>query len=127
MPRAKRTAGTPKVPSSTTASGNGGLAQTVPTSGTPSPFGGPVTASTTGSSGFDYLGWFTVDDDGCIVQFGIDQQRYRLDAGIANYNAMFSMLLACWLDRHKVSLTYGLPLPTAAADAPLRIVSLVTI
>jgi hypothetical protein len=129
MPKAKRTAATPKAPTSTSATpaGNGGMTQTGPGSATSSPIGGPITASTTGTSGFDYLGWFTVDDDGCIVQFGIDQQQYRLDAGAANYNALYSMLLACWLDRHKVNLTYTLPLLAVDPDAPRRIVSLVTI
>ena len=127
MPRAKHTTGTSTAPASTTGAGNGGILQTGPGPGTASPIGGPVTASTTGTSGFDYLGWFTVDDDGCIVQFGIDQQQYRLDAGTANYNALFSMLLACWLDGHKVRLTYSLPVTSVNAEAPLRIVSLVTI
>jgi hypothetical protein len=92
--------------------------------------GAGVEAVTTGTSGFGYLGWFTVDGDGCTVQFGIEQQRYLLAATLPNYNAMFSTLLACWLDRHKVALTYALPLiglPTQPDDAPLRIVSLVTI
>lgn len=92
--------------------------------------GGAIEKATTGSSGFDYLGWFTVDDEGCTVQFGIEQQRYLLAATVPNYNAMFSTLLACWLDRHKVDLTYALPLigvPGQQDDAPLRIVSLVTI
>jgi hypothetical protein len=123
----KRTAATPKAPASTTTAHTGGVTQPGPTSGTQQPAGGSVQASTTGDSGFGYLGWFTVDDEGCIVQFGIDQQQYRLDADTPNYNALYSMLLACWLDRRKVNLTYSNSLLVATQDAPLRIVSLVTI
>ena len=45
------------------------------------------------------LGFFTVDTAGATVQFGIDQQQYFLDASAANYNALFAMLLACWLEQ----------------------------
>lgn len=90
----------------------------------------PHEVDSTPTSGFEYLGWFTVDAAGCTVQFGIDQQQYTLAATSPNYNAMYSMLLACWLDRHKVSLTYASPLLTGHAadpDAPRRILSMVTI
>jgi hypothetical protein len=82
---------------------------------------------------FEYLGWFTVSAEGCTVQFGIDQQRYFLALTAPNYNALFSMLLTCWVDRHKVSLRYRSPLLGGAAqvaqdpNAPLSIISLVTI
>jgi hypothetical protein len=111
---------------------NGAVTQPAPNgSASTPPIGAtPQTVDGTPSSDFDYLGWFTVDGDGCTVQFGIEQQRYVLAATSANYNAMFSMLLACWLDRHKVNLTYASPLltpHTAESDPPLRILSLVTI
>lgn len=79
---------------------------------------------------FEYLGWFTVSAEGCTVQFGIEQQRYFLALTAPNYNALFSMLLTCWVDRHKVSLRYRSPLLGGVAqdpDAPLSIISLVTI
>jgi hypothetical protein len=99
---------------------------------TAGPDGGTIVrgeVATSATSGFDFLGWFTVDAEGATVQFGIDQQRYFLDASAANYNALFSMLLACWLERRKVNLTYSTfhVVATAAPNAPRRILSLVTI
>jgi hypothetical protein len=101
---------------------------------TTSPAGGTVGVvkgemATTAESEFGVLGWFTVDAEGATVQFGINPQKYFLDATAANYNALFGMLLACWLEQRKVRLTYGLPrvVVTAAPDAPRRILSLVTL
>lgn len=130
MPKVKKTAA-PKAPTANPVA-NGGITQPGPGAPTVTPpiVASPHTVATSGSSGFDYLGWFTVDAAGCTVQFGIEQQRYVLAATSANYNAMFSMLLACWLDRHKVNLTYAIPLITAGAvdaEPPLRILSLTTI
>ena len=117
-----------------TAPTGGGGATTVGPGGIAGPLTGTVgapmgTLATSDSSGFGVLGWFTVDAEGCTVQFGIDQQRYALDASAANYDALFSMLLACWLEGRKVSLTYSTA-PVVVVldpDAPRRILSLVTI
>jgi hypothetical protein len=88
----------------------------------------------TDTTDFGVLGWFITDAEGCTVRFGIEQQQYRLGLTLPNYSAMFSQLLACWLNRWKVSLTYRKPLtpptpaPTASAPTappPLSIVSLV--
>ena len=102
---------------------------------TAGPAGGPIevapgTLATSAESGFGVLGWFTIDTEGCVVQFGIDQQQYALDASAANYNALFSMLLACWLEQRKVNLTYAIApahVIHAAPDGPRHIVSLRTI
>jgi hypothetical protein len=132
MPKVKKPSGA-KVPASHPV-GNGAVVkppQASPTTGTTTTKPGVVAeASTTGSTGLDILGWFTVDDEGCTVRFGIEQQQYLLAATAPNYNAMFSTLLACWLDRRRVDLTYALPLiglPGRPDDAPLRILSLATI
>jgi hypothetical protein len=98
---------------------------------TAGPAGGTVgvaegTLATSATSEFGVLGWFTVDAEGATVQFGIDQQQYFLDASAANYNALFAMLLACWLEPRKVDLTYAITrvVSTAPADAPRRILAL---
>jgi hypothetical protein len=98
-----------------------------PSSGT---IGGVAgTLATSATSEFGVLGFFTVDDEGATVRFGIDQQQYFLDASAANYNAQFAMLVACWLEPRKVQLTYGISrLPgTSAPDSPRRILSLFAI
>lgn len=86
----------------------------------------PVTMATTNNTKFSSLGWFTTNTEGCIVRFGIEQERYLLAVTLPNYNALFSQLLACWLNGCKVSLTYRLPIkfPTPDPNAPLSIVSL---
>jgi hypothetical protein len=85
---------------------------------------GPL--ATSAKSGFGVLGFFAVDAEGATLRFGIDQQQYFLDASAANYNALFSMLLACWLEPRKVDLTYAITrvVSTAPADAPRRILAL---
>jgi len=118
----------------TTGGAAGGLAAGTPTGTTAGPAGGTIgvaagTLATSATSGYGVLGFFTVDAEGATVRFGIDQQQYFLDASAANYNALFAMLLACWLEQRKVNLTYGISrvVATAAPDAPRRILSLVTI
>ena len=111
---------------------SGGAAGGVTAGTTTGPGGGTLTqgtAATTATSGYGTLGFFTVDAEGATVHFGIDQQEYVLAASAPNYNALFAMLLACWLEARRVNLTYALPLLTAnaAADGPRRILSLVTI
>ena len=105
---------------------------TPPVTGFPSGSGTltPNEADLDNTTGFDYLGWFTVSAEGCTVQFGIEQQRYFLALTAPNYNALVSMLLACWIDRHKVSLRYRNPLLNGVSqdpNPPLSILSLVTI
>jgi hypothetical protein len=109
----------------------GGVAAGTTAGPTAGPTGGLVQGemATSAPSGYGVLGFFTVDTEGATVQFGIDQQEYFLDASAANYNALFAMLLACWLEQRSVNLTYAVARlsPTAAPDAPRRILSLLTI
>jgi hypothetical protein len=53
-----------------------------------------------------YLGFVKAGGDGFTVRFGIDQERYFLPADAPNYNALYSLLLSCWLARGKLSITY---------------------
>jgi hypothetical protein len=53
---------------------------------------------------------FTVDADGCTVRFGIEQRYYRLASTHSNYNALYSLLLACFANQNKVQFEYRLPL-----------------
>ncbi len=132
MPDAKKTAA-PKTPTTTADPvANGGITQPGPNSsgGGSVIVGEHLPVDPSPDSGFGTLGFFTVDGEGCTVRFGIEQQQYVLEASSPNYSAMFSMLLACWLEGRRVSLTYVSPLLTGhpqVPDAPLRIVSLVTI
>ena len=124
MPKVKKNPAAPTT--QTPQTHHGGVTST----GTATPIGGPVTAATTANTELKGLGYFTVDDQGCRIQFGIEPQQYLLAASTPNYNAMFSTLLACKFDGQAVRITYALPLITvngAAQDAPLRIVSLLTI
>jgi hypothetical protein len=137
MPTTKKVAtgkarnATPGAVAAGTTASAGGAAGGVAAGTTTGPAGGTIVQgekATSATSGFGYLGWFTIDAEGATVQFGIDQQKYVLDASAANYNAQFSMLLACWLERRQVNLTYWtLGVATVAADAPRRILSLVAI
>lgn len=72
----------------------------------------------TNNTQFGFLGGFTTNTEGCTVRFGIEQERYLLALTLPNYNALFSLLLACWLNRCKVSLTYKL-LRKLDSKAPL--------
>ena len=100
-----------------------------------SPPGGPlvegaIPVDVDNQSDFGTIGWFTASDDGCTVSFGIEQQGYFLDRDLANYNALFSLLLACKYNSSRVSFTYRSPLlspHTADPDPPLHILSIVTI
>ena len=99
-----------------------------------SPPGGPLVEGAPieldNQSDFGTIGWFTVSDEGCTVTFGIEQQGYFLDRDLANYNALFSLLLACKYNGSRVSFTYRSPLlspHTADPDAPLHILSIVAI
>ena len=100
-----------------------------------SPPGGPlvegaIPVDVDNQSPFGTIGWFTASDEGCTVSFGIEQQGYFLDRDLANYNALFSLLLACKYNGSRVSFTYRSPLlspHTADPDPPLHILSIVTI
>lgn len=64
---------------------------------------------TTGKTEAGYLSFpFTVDAEGCTVRFGLEQTYYHLAATLPQYNALFSLLLACWVNQYKVSFTYRL-------------------
>jgi hypothetical protein len=71
-------------------------------------------------SKWSYLGFVNANDEGFTVRFGIDQERFILEAKEPNYNAMYSRLLACWVSRGKLSVSYRSP---AGADStgPFRI------
>jgi len=70
-----------------------------------------VVPHTTGTTEWQTLSFpFTVDAEGCTVRFGIEQKFYHLATTQPNYNAMYSLLLACWVNRKKVSLEYRLPI-----------------
>jgi hypothetical protein len=83
---------------------------------------------TTGESSWGYLSFFLADDEGCKVRFGIEQKFYALPATAPNYNGLYSLLLACWINHFKVSLTYRLPMrPPNTLDpapGPLKIVAI---
>ena len=110
--------------------GSGGVAGGATTSG---PAGGVIAGetATTAETPWGALGWFRLDAEGAKVHFGIDQQEYFLDASAANYNAMYSLLLACWLETRDIQITYGLqrlvPHAPAPADAPRPILSVLSI
>jgi hypothetical protein len=53
---------------------------------------------------------FTVDAEGCTVRFGIEQKSYQLASTHENYNALYSLLLACFANGNKVQLEYRLPI-----------------
>jgi hypothetical protein len=81
----------------------------------------PVTG-TSGSTGYDYIGVLTVDAEGCAMRF--EERQYLLAGSAANYNTLFSMLLACWLEGHKVKFAYT---SSTAPDAARQVVSLTTL
>lgn len=72
------------------------------------------------------LGWFTVNAEGCSVRFGIEPQMYMLKLDTPNYNAIFSTLLACWLNCAQLTLTYSTlrATPIPDEDAPREIISI---
>jgi len=90
---------------------------------------GPIDATPT--SPFDYLGTINVSGDGCTIRYVAQQNFYFLARTLPNYNAMFSLLMACWLNRHKVSVSFlhpgvgevGVPDP----DTPPSIVAIETV
>jgi len=67
----------------------------------------PDVASVFPSTEFKFIGFFFATDQRCSIRFGIEQEVYALQTTKPNYNAMFSLLLACWLNSHKVSLKYN--------------------
>lgn len=83
------------------------------------------TVAGTDNTDFGQLGWFTTSAEGCTVRFGIEQQGYGLAVTLPNYNALFSQLLACWLNGCRLSLTFGIRRsPAVDPNAPLNIVSI---
>jgi hypothetical protein len=124
--RVARNAGTAGTPVA-----SGGVAGGATTGTTAGSAGGVIQGelATTAETPWGTLGWFAIDTEGATVHFGIDQQKYFLDASAANYNALFSMLLACWLEARRIQLTYAIErlVPNAPADAPRRILSLLSI
>jgi hypothetical protein len=93
---------------------------------------GGIISTDAPTSNFGTLGWFTVTDEGCTVTFGIEQQGYFLSREHANYNALYSLLLAAKLNGLKVKFTYRSPRLTPAAglaeeDAPHYVLSVVAI
>jgi hypothetical protein len=61
---------------------------------------------------------FTVDDKGCTVRF-VDEQRYfHIAFTLPHYNALYSLLLACFMNRTNVRLEYIALLPTPAPEIP---------
>jgi hypothetical protein len=69
-----------------------------------------------------YLGFVNASRDGFTVRFGIDQERYFLPASSPSFNALYSLLLACWLARGKLSISYRRGAP-ADATGPFTIES----
>ena len=66
----------------------------------------PPTTAPLQTTQWGYLGSVHASANGFVVRIGIDRERYILKPTVANYNAMFSLLLACWLDRGKLSIKY---------------------
>lgn len=74
---------------------------------------------TTGETGTEILSVpFIVTTEGCTVRFGIEQTYYHLAVTLPNYNALYSLLLACWLNQYRVRLTYRLPIRPPHAPPP---------
>jgi len=67
----------------------------------------PDVASVFQNTEYKVIGHFFVTDQRCSIRFGIEQEVYALQTTKPNYNAMFSLLLASWLNSHKVSLKYN--------------------
>lgn len=82
--------------------------------------------TSTDTTDFGYLTFFIADADGCTVRYGIEQTRFRLNASHVQYSAMYSLLLACWLDRARVSLEFRLrkALPGSSEVPPREIVAI---
>lgn len=78
--------------------------------------------ATSGSTGYDYIGVLTVDAENCAMRF--EERQYLLAGSASNYNTLFSMLLACWLEGHKVKFGYT---STTEPDAARYVVSLTTL
>jgi hypothetical protein len=71
------------------------------------------------------------DGDGCEITFSesahaLPIQVYQLQIGTANYNAMYALLLACWINKlivdiyHRASL---LAVPAPSAPSPQIVTS----
>ena len=93
--------------------------------------GDPIPQAGTGTTGWEIVSFFTVDAEGCTVRFGAEQQYYQLKLTRPNYNALFSLLLACWVNPRRVRLEYAIPIispsPIPDPPAPLSIVSIVAL
>lgn len=85
----------------------------------------PITVESADTTAFAPLGFFTVDSEGCTVRYGIEQTTYRVSASNGQYNAMYSLLLACWVERARVSLRYRLrrAIPNTSESQPREIVA----
>jgi hypothetical protein len=88
---------------------------TVPTGSGPTFEPGDATAVTTATTD-GYIGWFKVDEGGCVVRISIGQTGYRLPVSNPNYNAMVAMLLACWVNRAHVWIEHSLPIHHPLAE-----------
>jgi hypothetical protein len=75
----------------------------------------PITG---GETEWSYLTWFRTGAEGCKVRYQIEQKYYELSATQPNYNALFSLLLACWTNHYKVQITYKNPIRKPTDPAP---------
>jgi hypothetical protein len=77
------------------------------------------TAPTTGTTEWLTL-WvpFAVDAEGCTVRLIMEQKYYHLASTRPNYNAMYSLLLACLMNGNKVQLEYTRPIPDPTVPTP---------
>jgi hypothetical protein len=75
---------------------------------------------------FDTPSFFTVTGDGCTIRFGIEQKSYHVALTLPNYNSLFSLLLACWVNRARVSLKLAALQPPTPPNAQVTTVSIVS-
>jgi hypothetical protein len=75
------------------------------------------------------------DADGCEILLSetarpLPFQAFRLPLGNANYNAMYALLLACWINKLNVDIyrraSLAVPAPTGTNTPPPHIVTSVT-
>ena len=65
-----------------------------------------ITQSSTTTEVHAYISRFTVDGDGCTARLqgsgAADYRDAHLGASHASYNAIYSLLLACWINQSKL-------------------------
>lgn len=76
----------------------------------------------TAETGFKSIGFFTVNNDGCVFRFNIEQTHYMLKQSHDNFNALYALLLGAYLNRDRVQVTYS-TIRIAGSDEAFNIVS----